>query len=215
MTVRLSLASSVRCAAAFETTGLKEGAGRRAGRADMKLKLMIGGFEVSYSGSEEFAEQKLLNLTHELIELAASQNLSGRTQEAAELAVPRGSTPMNAADAAEIGNSVGQLSDFLRQLQENGLSSTTRDKFLATSAWLHLSGYARITSGNVAEALQEHHETALSNPSHCLNLNIERNYCERDGKNGPYFVTTPGFRHLGLDVQRSDDGSWKLRGGGE
>lgn len=181
----------------------------------MKLKLMIGGFEVSYSGSEEFAEQKLLNLTHELIELAASQNLSGRTQEAAELAVPRGSTPMNAADAAEIGNSVGQLSDFLKRFNGSGSEQTQTDKHLATSAWLHLSGCERITSGNVAEELQKHNETALANPSDCLAKNIKKKLCERYSKGGPYFVTAKGFQHLGLDVQRSDDGSWKLRGGGE
>ena len=87
----------------------------------MKLKLMIGGFEVSYSGSEEFAEQKLLSLTHELIELATSQNLSSLTQEAAGPAVSSGGAQMHATNGAETGNSVGQLSDFLRRLEGNGL----------------------------------------------------------------------------------------------
>ena len=181
----------------------------------MKLKLMIGGLKVSYSGTEEFAEQKLLSLMHELTELAASQKLSGLPQEPTELVVSNGSAQIQATDGAKTRNAVGQLSDFLKRLEENGLGPTTRDKFLATSAWLHLSGCERITSGNVAEALQAHHETALSNPSHCLSLNIERNFCERDGTNGQYFVTKPGFRHLGLDVQRSDDGLLSLRSGGE
>ena len=181
----------------------------------MKLKLMIGGFEVSYSGSEEFAEQKLLSLTHELIELAASQNLPGLTQEPAELAVSSSSTPVNAADAADTGNSVGQLSDFLRRLEGNGLEQTQIDKHLATSAWLHLTGMARMKSGNVAEALQKNNETALANPSDCLAKNIKRKFCEREGRNGLYFVTPQGFRHLGLDVKWSDDGSCELRGGGE
>ena len=132
MTVRHSLASSVQCAVAFKTTGLKEGADRRAGRADMKLKLMIGGFEVSYSGSEEFAEQKLLGLAHELTELAASQNLSGLTQEAAEPAVSSGGKPMNATDGAKGGKSVGQLSDFLEQFNGSGSEQTQTDKHLAT-----------------------------------------------------------------------------------
>lgn len=189
-------------------------ADRRAVRASMKLKLMIGGFEVSYSGSEEFAEQKLLGLARELTELAASQNLSGLTQEAAELAVSSGSTPMNVAAAAETGNSVGQLSDFLKRFNGSGSEQTQTDKHLATSAWLHLSGYERIASGNVVDALQNHNETALANPSDCLAKNVTKKLCERYSKRGPYFVTAKGFRHLGLDVKRSNDGSWELKSGG-
>lgn len=181
----------------------------------MKLKLMIGGFEVSYSGSEEFAEQKLLGLAHELTELAASQNLSGLTQEAAEPAVSSGGKPMNATDGAKGGKSVGQLSDFLKRFNGSGSEQTQTDKHLATSAWLHLSGCEKIASGNVAEELQNHNETALANPSDCLGKNIKKKLCERYSKGGPYFVTAKGFRHLGLDVKRSDDGSWELKGGGE
>ena len=181
----------------------------------MKLKLMIGGFEVSYSGSEEFAEQKLLSLTHELIELAASQNLSGLPQEPTELAVSGDGAQMRATNGAESGNSVGQLSDFLRRFNGSGSEQTQIDKHLATSAWLHLTGMARIKSGNVAEVLQKNNETALANPSDCLGKNIRRKFCQREGRNGLYFVTPEGFRHLGLNVKWSDDGSCELRGGGE
>lgn len=165
----------------------------------MKLKLAIGGFEVNYAGSEEFAEQKLQDVLKELVELAVSE---GRAQ-------------IEVADGNKIGNPVNQLSDFLRRLERSGLEQTQTDKHLATSAWLHLTGMERIKSGNVADALQDYNETALANPSDCLAKNIKRKLCERDGRNGPYFVTAQGFRHLGLDVKRSDDGTWELRGDDE
>jgi hypothetical protein len=70
-------------------------------------------------------------------------------------------------------------------------------KFLATAVWLHDSrNMDRLTTGDVTKALSANRQGKLTNPSDCLNGNVKRGFCEKDGKK-QFFVTDEGRTNLG------------------
>jgi len=47
-----------------------------------------------------------------------------------------------------------------------------------------------LTTGDVSKALKDSNQSRLGNPSQCLNDNVSKGYCEKDGKQ--FFVTQEG-----------------------
>lgn len=86
------------------------------------------------------------------------------------------------------------LASHLKKL--NADSVQTR-KFLATADWLRRKGQAKIKTGDVTGALKNAQQKRLGNASDCLNANVSKGFCEKDGS---YFYVTPeGLKELGVD----------------
>ena len=78
-----------------------------------------------------------------------------------------------------------------------GEKNATRNqvkKFLATAVWLESKGEQKMTTRNISKALSDSHQSRLTNPSDCLNQNVSKGYCEKDGKE--FFVTDDGKKSL-------------------
>ena len=87
---------------------------------------------------------------------------------------------------------VGTLAVFLKA--KNATSNQTR-KFLSTAVWLHdRDRKDRLTTGDITKALSDSQQSRLGNPSDCLNKNVGRGFCEKDGKG--FYVTEEGRAEL-------------------
>jgi hypothetical protein len=49
-------------------------------------------------------------------------------------------------------------------------------------------------TGDVTKALKGAHQSRIGNPADCLNQNVQKGYCEKDG--GEFFVTDDGKQSL-------------------
>lgn len=79
-------------------------------------------------------------------------------------------------------------------LKSKNVTVNQNKRFLATAAWLRLRGQNRITTSDVSKALKNNNQIKLTNPSECLNQNVRKGYCEKDGKR--FFVTDEGLVSL-------------------
>lgn len=153
--------------------------------SEAKIQFKLGSIEFSGEGEKDWISQQLDKILQQAPQLlavapapvAASTNNVGATHHA----------PM-AADS-EIAQQT--LVSFLKA---KGAAESQVKKFLATAVWLEAKGNTRIATSDIAKALKDSNQTRLANPSDCLNKNITKGYCEKDG--GKFFVTTDGKNSL-------------------
>jgi hypothetical protein len=84
------------------------------------------------------------------------------------------------------------LSGFLKS---NNATSNQVRKFLATACWLTKKGSHRLATGDITKALSESRQGKLTNPAQCLNLNVGKGFCEKEGKQ--FYVTEDGVNSFG------------------
>ncbi len=72
-------------------------------------------------------------------------------------------------------------------LDQKNAAKKQVERFLATAEWLTIRGTAKMSTGDVTKALKDSHLPRLANPSDCLNKNVSKGYCEKDGRK--FFVT--------------------------
>ncbi len=142
-----------------------------------KIEFKLGNFAFSAEGDEAWLSKqldKVLDRANQLKETAAEVV----PQESGVLSTTGGSTKTT-------------LASFL-----SSKHATTNQivKFLAVAAWLQLRGSKRMKPGDVAKALKDNNQTKLGNPSECLNQNVRKGLCEKDGKQ--FFVTEDGLKSL-------------------
>lgn len=75
-------------------------------------------------------------------------------------------------------------------LQEKGATRNQVKKFLVTAVWLEAKGSNRMTTADVTKALKTTNQTRLGNPADCLNKNVTKGFCEKEGQH--FFVTGEG-----------------------
>jgi hypothetical protein len=75
-------------------------------------------------------------------------------------------------------------------LKEKGATKNQIKKFLATAVLLEAKGQSRVSTRDVTSALKASNQSRLANSSDCLNKNVTKGYCEKDGKQ--FFVTQDG-----------------------
>lgn len=147
--------------------------------SEASVEIRIG--EITFSGQGEsawLAEQldKILDRAADLLTVAPQQPTNGAaTKEERH-------QPM-ATDEAIAKKT---LPGFLKE--KNAKSQV--DKFLVTAVWLEAKGQNRMTTADVSKALKDSNQSRLSNPSDCLNQNVGKGYCEKDGRQ--FFVTQDG-----------------------
>lgn len=152
--------------------------------ADVKIQIKVGGVEFSGEGDKEWIGKqldKILAKANELQEVHTDESFKGTTGSTLHSPMKPDST---------IGNKT--LSTFLR---EKDATTNQNKKFLATAVWLEAKGKNRLTTSDVNGAIKDNSQKRLGNASDCLNRNVNKGYCEKDGKE--FFVTQEGKDSLG------------------
>lgn len=155
--------------------------------SDSKIQVKFGIVEFSGEGAPDWLSSqldKILEKVPEFLKIGlANPEISGKTPNQEEELRKKGSekTPPN-------------LAVFLKEKD-----ATTKQvrKFLATAAFLQLTGKNRINTEDVTEALRKANQTKLNNASDCLNQNVQKGFCEKDANNS-FFVTSHGYEDLNI-----------------
>ena len=149
---------------------------------EAKIELDLGTLSFSGEGEQEWLAQQL----DKIIEAAPGlTRMEPSHSDRIEIPPQFGSSTNN--------------SDFIEPLAtyikaKDGDSSQVQ-RFLATADWLRRRGETKLTTAVVTKALRENHQKRLSNPADCLNKNVAKGYCEKQG-NG-FFITPDGLKALG------------------
>jgi hypothetical protein len=150
--------------------------------SESKIEIKIGQITFSGEGEQDWVAKqldKILAQAEKLLSLAPAPGEGGGDDAGHK---PMGKDP-TIADKT--------LPAFL---QEKSATTKQVKKFLATAVWLEAKGHGRLTTGDVAKALNDAHQKRLGNPAECLNQNVSKGYCEKDNKQ--FFVTDEGKRSL-------------------
>lgn len=150
--------------------------------SESKIEIKIGQITFSGQGEQDWVAKqldKILAQAEKLIQLApAAGEAAGEGS---------GSKPMG-RDTAVAKKTLPAF------LQEKNATTKQVKKFLATAVWLEAKGQSRLTTSDVTKALNDANQKRLGNPTDCLNQNVTKGYCEKDGKQ--FFVTDDGKSSL-------------------
>jgi hypothetical protein len=156
---------------------------------DSKLEIKVGSITFSGEGAGDWlAKQfdKLLDRAPELLAAAPPDDNTGDNTSG-------GGGTGNGGPGAPSGKTAGTLASYLKA---TGSTSNQVRKFLATAAWLHDSeGKKRLTTKEVSDALNSHNQGKFTNPAECLNKNVGKGHCVKDGKT--FYVVPDGRASLG------------------
>lgn len=150
--------------------------------SEAKIEIKIGEIQFSGEGDQAWiAEQldKILAQAEKLVKLAPKASSEGEEDASHK--------PMG----EDSGIAKMTLPSFLN---EKGASKNQVKKFLATAVWLEAKGKNRVQTTDVAKALKDSNQSKLANPSDCLNKNVSKGHCEKDGTD--FFVTEEGKKSL-------------------
>jgi len=147
-----------------------------------RIEVEVGQFRFSGEGEQQWLAQqmdKILKSAEELTKLAPL--------------VP----PLSSSNGERNSNDdLPSTNQTLPQFLKKASATTQVDKFLATAEWLYRKGNRHIKPLDVTKALKDAHQNKLTNPSQCLAENVNKGYCEKDGKS--FYVTDEGRKHLKL-----------------
>jgi hypothetical protein len=151
---------------------------RRLKLTNAKIQISVGAITFSGEGTEDWLEKQLDKL------LASAPSLAA-IHPSSDSDTPEGSGGTGAPDA-------GTLPTFL---QKKAATKNHVRRFLATAEWLHLKGSRRVQTSEITKALSGANQPRLGNPADCLNKNVAKGHCEKEGKT--FFVTPEGKTALG------------------
>lgn len=143
--------------------------------SQVKIQIKVGELEFSGEGEQAWVSTQLERVLKVAPTLAAAKG----TERSA------GGGMSNDTQPGVVGSQ--SLGSFLRD--KNAAVNQVK-KFLATAAWLHAKGKKRLTTADVTRALKDNSQSRLGNPADCLNKNVSKGFCEKDGKE--FFVTSEG-----------------------
>lgn len=144
-----------------------------------KIEISVGAITFSGEGTENWLEKQLDKLLASAPQLAA-------ISPPAEVS---GNGGNGGGDAAP--QDPGTLAAFI---QKHGGGSNQVKRFLTTAEWLHRKGKSRIQTKDVTAALGAANQKRLGNAAECLNQNVSKGHCEKDGKQ--FYVTPEGRASL-------------------
>jgi hypothetical protein len=156
--------------------------GRRIDMAEGKIDINIGQVHFSSQGDQDWVGKQL-------------DKIIAQAEKLAKLApVPSEDTHEDGEHKPMKPSSAIAKKTLPAFLAEKGATKNQVRKFLATAVWLEAKGQARLTTAEVSSALKSANQTKLGNPSDCLNQNVSKGHCEKDGKQ--FFVTEDGKTSL-------------------
>jgi len=156
--------------------------------SESKIQIKVGIVEFSGEGNQDWLAaqlDKILSKVPELLKI--------------ELDSPQGNSNNGAISNNQngnVGNSTSKLPNLASWLKEKNATTNQNKKFLATAAHLQLNGKTRLSTGDVGAALKNSNQSRLGNSSECLNQNVKKGHCEKDGNE--FFVTVEGLEDLGI-----------------
>lgn len=158
---------------------------------DSKIQIKVGNVEFSGEGNQEWLTSQLDKVLEKIPELIYLEPKSFNGNSSVKIEA----SSNGASNGPNNGSKSSNLVSFLK---ENNATVQQVRKFLATAAFMQLNGKRRLNTADISEALRNSHQTKLNNASDCLNQNVKKGHCEKDGGN-EFFVTSDGFKELGLD----------------
>lgn len=154
--------------------------------SNSKLEIKIGELKFSGEGNEEWLSQQLDKLIEKLPEITSIKPVVSK-QPAKTTSKPNPEkTPKSTSDLP------ASLSSFLK---DKSATTSQAKKFLATAVYLHKKGQDRISTGEVNTALKDARQNKLGNTSDCLNQQVKKGFCVKDGKQ--FYVTQKGEESIG------------------
>jgi NADH pyrophosphatase NudC (nudix superfamily) len=147
-----------------------------------KIEIKIGEIQFIGEGSPNWLEKQLDKI------LDKAESLSKLSNTISAKSTVGNVTPFEPRNN-EIGNQT--LATFLKS---KTALSTQNDKFLATAIWLDAKGKDRLKTSDVSSVLKDAKQVKLGNAADCLNQNLSKGFCERDGKT--FFVTEEGRKYF-------------------
>src|SRR4029077_12207894 len=134
--------------------------------SEAKLQIKIGDVEFTGEGDKEWIETQLNKILKAATEIVAAKPAGQRHP------------PQVASHDQEHAGVAQPLASFLR---DKGAATSQVRKFLASAVWLHAKGKTRLPTADVTSALKESNQSRLGNPADCLNKNVAKGHCEKDG----------------------------------
>lgn len=145
-----------------------------------KIEIKLGAIDFKGEGEEQWIEgqlDKILQHAPALLKLGiASQDHTSK------------------GSGSGGGVNIDSETTLAKFLSEKSAGGNQVKRFLATAVWLHSRGNKKATTGDVTKALRDNHQPRLGNPAECLNKNVSKGHCEKDGRQ--FFVTPDGFKEL-------------------
>ena len=143
-----------------------------------KIELTIGKFSFAGEGDQDWLDQQVSRLIERIDQWEIDRSVGEVS-------------PMSEPEQDETV-STESLPSYLRA---KGAETVQVQKFLATAVWLCRRGEKNMTTRAVVKALRDSQQRRLGNPADCLNQNVAKGFCEKNGNE--FFITTEGWRHLG------------------
>ncbi|HUV16143.1 MAG TPA: hypothetical protein VMW28_06230 [Pelolinea sp.] len=146
-----------------------------------KLKIKYGLFELDYEGNTSYMVNHIPKLISTLI--ASSDQIP--------------STLKSENESASINLSNADIGTLAKFMNDRNISSQN-DRFLTTALWITLKDCkSRLKTVDVTTALRINQQKKLGNASDCLNQNISKGYCEKDGSE--FYITQEGKKYLEIN----------------
>lgn len=154
---------------------------------EARIQVKVGAIEFTGEGEQDWVAtqlDKILDRSEQLVTFA--------TREPESAAVANSDQgPVHQPMSADAIIAAKTLPTFLSE--KNASKSQVR-KFLATAIWLESKGQKRLTTSDVSRALKDSNQSKIGNAADCLNKNVAKGFCEKDGKQ--FFVTQEGRNSL-------------------
>ena len=142
--------------------------------------MKLGSFTFSGEGDENWLAKQLDKIMEKLNQLHKVATLPSNDGG--------GGTPNS-----NLSNDLNNVT-LASYLKTNSATTNQIKKFLVTSVWLQLRGSNRLTTKDVTKALKDNNQSKLNNASECLNQNVRKGFCEKDGNQ--FYVTDEGINSL-------------------
>lgn len=150
--------------------------------SNAKIDIKIGQIQFSGEGEQDWVAKqldKIIAQAEKLIQLAPPENEQDGEED--------GQKPMG-KDSAIAKKTLPVF------LGERNATKNQVKKFLATAVWLEAKGKGKLTTRDISKALNDSRQSRLGNPADCLNQNVSKGHCEKNGKE--FFVTDDGKKSL-------------------
>jgi hypothetical protein len=148
-------------------------------KATGKVEIRIGNLSFVAEGDQEWLGEQLNKIMK-----AAGPAIARQTADSDHTLTGRATST----------DGVGSLASFLKTTKGE---TKQVQRFLATAGWLFRRGETKLTTSAVSSALSTNHQKRLGNPADCLNQNVSKGYCEKQGDG--FFVTPEGWKALGQE----------------
>jgi hypothetical protein len=154
--------------------------------SESKIQIKVGIVEFSGEGNQDWLATQLDKIIEKVPELLKIELTATPNSE-------RGSNNNSLNTSSKSSGKPTNLPAFLK---EKGATSNQVRKFLATAAFIQLTGKDRLTTSDVSTLLNKNNQTKINNPSDTLNKNVGKGHCTKDGSS--FYVTPEGFTELSI-----------------